>query len=85
MALFAPGSITDTGGVMRTAVMLLVGLFVTGCIRISLIPEIKGMEEQVVGGQGKNKVVVVDVSGIIALGPIGLERFSREPSLLPRL
>ena len=64
-------------------------LLLSGCIyapvNVDLIPPMQEIEEHVVGGKGNAKVVVVDVSGVLNLRPVGPGRFSREPPLIPRL
>lgn len=67
------------------AVMLL--MFLAGCafVKVNVASEPAPVEEQVVGGAGRAKIAVVDLSGIISLGRLGLERFSKQPPLVSRL
>lgn len=72
---------------MRLLVILGCLLAVTGCafVKVPLNPPVEGVREQVVEGTGHYKLAMVDISGIISLDPVGLDRFSKEPPLLPRL
>jgi protease-4 len=72
---------------MRVWLVVLTALVLGGCavVRVNVAPEIGALEEQVVEGRGRAKIAVVDISGIITLAPLGLDRFSREPALVPRL
>ncbi len=67
---------------------VLISILVTGCAYVKvppLHPPVQGIEEQVVEGEGRAKIVVAEISGVITLGPFGLERFKKEPPLIPRL
>jgi protease-4 len=72
---------------MRTFPILLSTLLLTGCIYVNvpLHPGVQAVEEKVVEGSGRAKVVVVDISGILSLNRFGLERFSKEPPQIARL
>jgi protease-4 len=72
---------------MRKLIALLSPLLLAGCIYVNvpLHPGVKGVEEKVVEGSGRAKVVIVDISGILSLGKFGLQRFSKEPPLIPRM
>ncbi len=63
--------------------MLLLG----GCafVKVPLTTPLQGVEEQVVEGEGRAKLVMVDISGLISSAHIGFARFSKEPPLIPRL
>lgn len=65
-------------------VMLLAGL--PGCIfvKVPLQPEMTAVEEQVLSGEGRAKIALLDLSGIISHNRLGLDRFSRKPPLLAR-
>lgn len=71
---------------MKIAMTVLLLLMLSGCIfvKVPLQPEMAPVEEQVVMGEGKAKIAVLDISGIISQSRIGLDRFSRKPSLLAR-
>jgi protease-4 len=49
------------------AVMLLSVSVLSGCfvIKVSLTPEVQPLEEQAIAGQGKDKIVLIDITGII--------------------
>lgn len=54
-------------------------------VQVPLTPPVQEIREQIVGGSGSAKIVVVDISGIIAMGPVGLDRFAKDPPQVPRL
>ncbi|WP_432820958.1 signal peptide peptidase SppA [Trichloromonas sp.] len=66
---------------------LLVLLLLGGCafVKVPLSAPLQGVKEQVVEGEGRAKLAMVDISGLISLGHIGFDRFSKEPPLIPRL
>jgi len=72
---------------MRTILSLLLAGILTGCafVKVNVASEPGELEERVVAGEGRAKIAVLDISGVISLGPFGLERFSKEPPLVPRL
>lgn len=72
---------------MKKLFILLSPLLLAGCIYVNvpLHPGVKPVEEKVVEGSGRAKVVVVDISGILSLGRFGLERLSKKPPLVARL
>jgi len=72
---------------MRTISCILLAFALAGCafVKVNVASEPGALEERVVAGKGKAKIAVLDISGIITLGPLGLERFSKEPPLVPRL
>jgi len=72
---------------MRTLLSILSILVLAGCafVKVNVASEPGALEERVVAGEGRAKIAVLDISGVIALGPFGLERFSKEPPLVPRL
>ena len=37
----------------------------SGCIKVSLMPEIQPLEERVLSGEGKDKIVLMDIAGVI--------------------
>jgi protease-4 len=52
---------------LRTLVgWLLVTLGVAGCISVDLTPRIKPLLEQTIEGRGTDKILVVEVSGVIS-------------------
>ncbi len=71
---------------MKTWVLLAM-LLLGGCafVKVPLTTPVQGVEEQVVEGEGRAKLVMVDISGLISSGPIGFDRFSKEPPLIPRI
>lgn len=71
----------------RVLVVLVLTVVLTGCafVRVNVAPEQAPVEEQVVAGEGRAKVAVVDLSGVISLGHFGLDRFSKRPPLISRL
>jgi protease-4 len=73
--------------IMRVVLTALLALALSGCafVKVNVASEPGAVEEQVVAGKGRAKIAVVDISGIISLDRLGLERFSKEPPLIPRL
>jgi protease IV len=45
------------------ASILLPALF--GCVKVSLMPEVQPLEEHVLSGEGKDKIVLMDITGVI--------------------
>ena len=72
---------------MKRWTLLLSLLLLGGCafVKIPLSEPVGSAREQVVEGSGRAKLAMVDISGLISLAPVGLERFSKEPPLIPRL
>lgn len=72
---------------MRVVLMALLTLALSGCafVKVNVSSEPGAVVEQVVAGKGRAKIAVVDISGIISMDRLGLERFSKEPPLIPRL
>jgi protease IV len=70
----------------RWLALVVVGLLLGGCVfvRVPLVPQMRAVEEQVVGGEGRAKIAVIDLSGVLSLEERGMTRLSREPGLLPR-
>ncbi len=68
-------------------VVLVCAVLLSGCVfvRIPLVPGAQELREEVVEGRGRAKVVIVDVSGVLSMGHVGLGRLSREPPQIPRL
>jgi len=66
---------------------LLIVLLLEGCafVKVPLTSPVQGVEERVVEGEGRAKLAMIDISGIISLGKVGLDSFSKEPALIPRL
>ena len=75
------------GGDMRYVMMALLICALSGCafVKVNVGSELKEIEERVVSGKGRAKIVVVDISGIISIDHLGLERFGKEPPMIPRL
>ena len=71
---------------MRALFSLLSILMFTGCafVKVNLAGEPGKISEQVVDGKGRAKIAVLDISGVITLAPFGLDRFSKDPPLIPR-
>ncbi len=72
---------------MKYLLWALLSVLLGGCIYVNvpINPGIRGVEEETVSGEGKKKILVTDISGILSTGPIGLERFRKDPALIPRL
>jgi protease-4 len=72
---------------MRALFSILSILILAGCafIKVNVASEPGEIKERVVEGKGRAKIVVIDVSGIISLAPFGLDRFGKEPAMVPRL
>jgi protease-4 len=66
---------------------LVATLLLSGCafVKVPLTSPVQGVKEQVVEGEGRAKLVMVDISGLISTGQIGFDRFSKEPPMIPRL
>jgi protease-4 len=75
------------GGGMRYVLTALLISALSGCafVKVNVGSELKGVEERVVSGKGRAKIVVIDISGIISMDHLGLERFGKEPPMIPRL
>lgn len=75
------------GGIMRHAMAALLICVISGCafVKVNIGSELKGVEERVVSGKGRAKIVVVDISGVISMDHFGLERLSKEPPMIPHL
>jgi len=71
---------------MKAWVFLVVLLF-GGCafVKVPLTTPVQGVEERVIEGEGRAKLVMVDISGIISLGHVGFDQFSKDPPLIPRI
>lgn len=72
---------------MRALFCIVSIVFLAGCafVKVNVAGEPGKIREQVVEGKGRAKIAIVDISGVIALAPFGLDRFSKDPPLLPRL
>jgi protease-4 len=70
---------------MRPFAVLLV-LLLAGCafVRVDVAPRAGEIEEQVIEGKGRAKIALLDLSGVITLGPFGLDRFRPGPPLVAR-
>jgi protease IV len=70
----------------RLGIFLATWLLLGGCVfvHVPLVSQVRGVEEQVVGGTGRAKIAVIDLSGVLSLEERGMARLSREPGLLPR-
>ncbi len=67
-------------------VVLVLATFLSGCaiIKIPLNPPVPKLEERVVEGEGRAKIAMVDISGLLSLDRFGLDRFSKEPPQVAR-
>ena len=72
---------------MRYVLTALLISALSGCafVKVNVGSELKGVEERVVSGKGRAKIVVIDISGIISMDHLGLERFGKEPPMIPQL
>lgn len=72
---------------MKFLAALVMSALLSACafVQVPLNPPVQEIREQVVGGSGGAKIVVVDISGMLTLGQIGLDRFAKEPPQIPRL
>ncbi len=52
------------------ALILLLSLTAGGCIKVNLLNEVEPLTEQTVSGSGRDKVLVLDISGVIIGGDI---------------
>jgi len=74
--------------IMRTifALLLLFGLSSCFVIKVNLAPEIQPLEEQTIAGEGKDKIVLMDITGVIAGEDAGSILGGRkEPGMLARV
>ncbi|MGE4580030.1 MAG: signal peptide peptidase SppA [Desulfuromonadales bacterium] len=71
----------------KTLLLLVLFLLLTGCISVKglLAPGTAPLEEQVVSGEGKGKILVVDISGILVMDRLGPDFFSKRDPVLSRL
>jgi len=71
---------------MRIFLSVFLVVTLAGCafVKVNVASEPGEMQEHIVGGKGRAKVALVDISGIIALTPLGLDRLSKQPPLVPR-
>ncbi len=62
-------------------------LALSGCIfvKVPLVPEISGVEERTVEGSGRAKIVVTEISGLLALSSFSLTGMGKAPPVVPRL
>ena len=60
--------------------ILLISIFSSGCVAINL-PGVEPLTEKVIGGEGGDKVLIIDISGLITdeekRGALGIERAPR--------
>lgn len=71
--------------IMRAMAVCAIGVSLIGCtfLKVNVVQEVQPFVEQVVGGEGKDKVLVVDISGIIRGGERGSGLSGRtKPSLV---
>lgn len=75
----------STGRTFLSAVLLAV---VCGCINVkmNLLPEAAPMEEHVLSGEGKDKIMLLDISGVISSADSGsLTGGAKEPGMLSQV
>lgn len=72
---------------MRILFALLLCCCLSGCafVKVNVAAQPGELEEHVVEGKGRAKIALVDISGVIAGSPLGLDRLRQEPSLVARL
>lgn len=80
------------GNFFRTIPIYILGLFLvfsSGCtfLSVSLIPSVGPLQEKMVAGTGKDKILITDISGVISTDDekSGLASLSEEPDILTRV
>ncbi len=74
--------------IVRTVFALVLLAVLPGCfsVNVSLVPEIQPLQEQVIGGQGKDKILLMDITGVITSDDLVPSVGSgKEPGLLARV
>ncbi len=74
--------------IIRTAIALILLAGVSGCFAVSvnLVPEVQPLQEQVIAGRGKDKIVLMDITGIITSETVGPSLGgTKEPGMLARV
>ncbi|HUI44782.1 MAG TPA: signal peptide peptidase SppA [Nitrospirota bacterium] len=70
------------------ALFVLTLLFTSGCfnIKVNVIPEVLPLEERLISGEGKSKIVLIDISGIITSAEGGsVFSTTKEPGMLAQV
>ncbi len=68
---------------VAVALILLAGLSACFVIKVNLVPETQPLEEQAIAGEGKDKIVLMDITGIITSEDAGSVLGGRkEPGML---
>lgn len=70
-----------------TAAVMAMLVLLAGCafVSVDLRPPTPALEEKVVEGSGRAKIALVEVSGLLSLDRVGLDRFSQGPPPVARL
>ena len=74
--------------IMRTIFALLLSFGLSTCfvIKVNIVPETQPLEEQAIAGGGKDKIVLMDITGVIASEDAGSVLGGRkEPGMLVRV
>ena len=74
--------------IMRTIFALLLSFGLSACfvIKVNIVPETQPLEEQAIAGGGKDKIVLMDITGVIASEDAGSVLGGRkEPGMLVRV
>jgi protease-4 len=73
---------------LQRGFFILTLLITSGCfnIKVNIIPEVQPLEEQVISGAGENKIVLIDISGVITSSEGGsVFSTTKEPGLLAQV
>ncbi len=71
---------------LLTAMLVLSLAQAAGCIKVNLLEETQPLTEQTISGSGREKVLVLDISGVIVSGDIGSPLSERKkPGLIARM
>ena len=75
---------------MKRLLAILFVLFMTagsgGCIKVNILEEVQPLTEQTISGSGRDKVLVLDITGIIVSGDISSPLSERKkPGLIARM
>lgn len=82
-----PGLPSDRRGYVKTILILMSILFLAGCtcFSIPLMQREGKLEETVVSGKGKDKILLVDISGVISSKEQGRGLFGERASMVSRV
>ena len=70
------------------AIVISVLVIMSGCtfLKVNIVPEVEPLSEKAIGGKGRDKVLVLDISGIIMSGEAGSPLSGRkEPGIIARV